>query len=106
MTMNAQSAKEAVETRWVLLAEDDDDIRTLIRDSLIAEVESSGNGVLLKVVEAKDGTEALEQAVVQRFHCVITDLRMPRTTGDEFIRSMQSHPLNANTPTLISFRSR
>ena len=88
-----------MESRWVLLAEDDDDIRSMIRETLQAEAE--GLNMTVQVVEAKDGIEALGKASGRQFHCVVTDLRMPRSTGEEFIRSMLADPLNANTPTLI-----
>lgn len=83
--------------RWILLAEDDDNIRQLIRDSLHIE----GDGLNLHVVEAKDGLEAITKAGHREYHCVITDLKMPRSTGEDFIRAMKAHPLNANTPTVV-----
>lgn len=85
------------EARWVLVAEDDDDIRRMIRDSL----ESESEGMALQVVEAKDGLEALARANDREFHCVVTDLRMPRSTGADFLRAIQSTALNANTPKVI-----
>lgn len=83
--------------RWVLLAEDDDDIRQLIHESL----KSEGKDLNLQIVEAKDGVEAITIASNREFHCVVTDLKMPRSSGEDFIRAMQTHPLNANTPTLV-----
>lgn len=85
------------EMRWVLLAEDDDDIRSMIRHSL----EEEAAGLNLQVVEARDGAEALQRAGAREFHCVVTDLRMPRSTGEDLLRALQSQPLNANTPTLV-----
>jgi two-component system chemotaxis response regulator CheY len=87
----------SADTRWVLIAEDDGDIRKIIKDTLEAEAGEMD----LRVVEAVDGLDALSKATHRLFHCVVTDLKMPKSTGDEFIRAMQSHPLNANTPTLV-----
>ena len=87
----------STDTRWILIAEDDGDIRKIIRDTLEAEA----GGLDLRIIEAVDGLDALEKTTHKLFHCVVTDLKMPRSTGDEFIRAMQSHPLNANTPTLV-----
>lgn len=83
--------------RWVLLAEDDENIRSMIRASL----ETVDHGLNLQIVEARDGLEAITMANHREFHCVITDLKMPRSNGEDFIRSMQTHALNANTPTLV-----
>jgi two-component system chemotaxis response regulator CheY len=85
------------DVRWVLVAEDDDDIRAIICKSLADDSE----GLNLQVVEAKDGLEAISKAATREFQCVVTDLRMPRSTGVELLHALQSQPLNANTPTLV-----
>jgi CheY-like chemotaxis protein len=69
-------------TKFVLVVEDDDEIRSLIVSSLKAE----SADVPLTVVEARDGREAIQFAGRQEFHCVVTDLNMPRTSGQELIR--------------------
>ena len=84
-------------TKFVLVVEDDDEIRSLIVSSLKAE----RGDVPLMVVEARDGHEALQFAGRQEFSCVITDLNMPRTTGQELIRVLLTDSLNANTPTVV-----
>jgi len=86
-------------SRWVLVAEDDEEIRHLIRNSL--QEEASNNTLNLQVVEAKDGLEAISKVASREFHCVVTDLKMPRSTGIDVLRVMQSNPLNANTPTVV-----
>lgn len=85
------------DVRFVLVAEDDDDIRHMIRDSICREA----NAFPIQVIEAKDGVEALNETAHRQFHCVVTDLKMPKSTGDDFIRKMQGQALNANTPTLV-----
>lgn len=86
------------DSRWVLVAEDDEEIRHLIRNSL---QEEASNALNLQVVEAKDGLEAISKVASREFHCIVTDLKMPRSTGIDVLRAMQSNPLNANTPTVI-----
>ncbi|MEK7356561.1 MAG: response regulator [Bdellovibrionota bacterium] len=91
------AAIAASDQKFVLVAEDDDEIRQLIMDTLKSESE----GLNLCLVEAKDGLEAIAHAAKREFHCVITDLRMPRASGEEFLRSLQTQAVNANTPTLV-----
>jgi CheY-like chemotaxis protein len=84
-------------TKFVLVVEDDDDIREMIVSSLKAESAE----LSLTVVEARDGREAIQLAGRQEFHCVVTDLNMPRTSGQELIRVLLGEALNANTPTVV-----
>ncbi len=84
-------------TKFVLVVEDDDDIREMIVSSLKAE----SADLALTVVEARDGREAIQLAGRQEFHCVVTDLNMPRTSGQELIRVLLGESLNANTPTVV-----
>lgn len=85
------------DVRWILVADDDDDIREMIRDC----IQSQADGLNLQVIEAKDGQEAILNANARAFHCVVTDLTMPRATGTDFLRAIQTNPLNANTPTVV-----
>jgi CheY-like chemotaxis protein len=84
-------------TKFVLVVEDDDEIRNIIVSSLKHESKDVG----LVVIEAKNGHEAIQYAGRQEFHCVVTDLNMPRTSGQELIRSLLGDALNANTPTVV-----
>ena len=83
--------------KFVLVVEDDDDIRSLIVSSLKRHSENLD----LFIVEARDGREAINFSGRQEFHCIITDLMMPRTTGEELIRVLLADNMNANTPTLV-----
>lgn len=84
-------------TKFVLVVEDDDEIRNLIVTSL----KSESADVPLVVVEARDGREAIQYAGRQEFHCVVTDLNMPRTSGQDLIRLLLGDAMNANTPTVV-----
>lgn len=90
-------ATAPAEQKFVLVAEDDDEIRQLITDTLKSESE----GLNLCVIEAKDGQEAIAFAAKREFHCVVTDLRMPKASGEDFIRALKTQAVNANTPTLV-----
>jgi two-component system, chemotaxis family, chemotaxis protein CheY len=83
--------------KFVLVVEDEDEIRSMIVSSL----KEAGSGLDLFIVEAKDGREAINFAGRQEFHCIITDLNMPRTTGEELIRVLLADSMNANTPTIV-----
>lgn len=85
------------EIKYVLLAEDDEEIRELIADKLRAEA----SDFLLDITEAKDGAEATMHAARREFDCVITDLKMPRASGEDLIRGMLKDSTNADTPMLV-----
>jgi len=65
----------------VLLAEDDDDIRSLVRQAL--EVDG------YSVYAARDGQEALDYYREINPDLVILDLTMPRLSGYEVLRELQ-----------------
>jgi two-component system, chemotaxis family, chemotaxis protein CheY len=88
-----------VEKRFILLAEDDQDIREMLRDSI--RVEGALGNLQFEVTEATDGADAIAKAAKQQYHCVVTDLKMPNSSGEDLIKAIQSSPLNANTPTLV-----
>jgi len=74
-------------TGTVLLAEDEQDVREIAREFL----ESGG----YRVIEAKDGAEAIELAAQHsdRIQLLVTDMVMPGMTGQELAVRLQSeHP--------------
>ncbi len=68
----------------VLIAEDE----ALVRIGLVSAINWEANGYSL-VGEASDGEEALELCRRLRPHIVITDIRMPRLDGLEFVRRLK-----------------
>lgn len=96
MQANVQPYVDLAE-KWVLIAEDDDDIREMLNQSLIDLCADSN----VKIVLAKDGLEAIEQTRARQFHCVITDLKMPGLGGDQVIKAMHGQMQNSETPTLV-----
>jgi two-component system chemotaxis response regulator CheY len=71
-----------VPSAWILVADDDRDIRELLVEFLA----ESG----FETVEAEDGVRALEVLEARRRPClVLLDLMMPRMTGYEVLRRLQ-----------------
>ena len=62
------------------------------------EALSSRIGPNVRVVEAKDGSDAANKLQLQAFDCIITDLKMPRKDGGQFINSVKESQFNAKTP--------
>ncbi len=63
--------------KTILLADDDDNLRRVLEYQLT----EAG----FEIQTAKDGAEALENFGINDFDCVITDLRMPKLSGLEFL---------------------
>jgi two-component system chemotaxis response regulator CheY len=53
------------------------------------------------ITEAADGREALDKVRSGRFDLVLTDIRMPRMDGLEFIRSVRSELNDQTLPIII-----
>ena len=79
----------------ILLVEDDDDIR----QAMTIFLEGAG----YRVVEAKDGEEALRllRASVSRFCLVLLDLFMPVKNGWEFRAEQVADPAIAHVPVVV-----
>ena len=78
------SADVPMGTETVLLAEDEQDVREIAREFL----ESGG----YRVIQAEDGREAIELASRNsgKIHLLVTDIVMPRMTGQELAVRLQS----------------
>ncbi len=87
------------EMQWILIAEDEAEVREMFRNAILRKADSQG--MLVHVVEACDGLEALSKASAREFDCILTDLKMPQKTGADVIRTLQEHPLNSNAPFVV-----
>ncbi|MCC6129918.1 MAG: response regulator [Acidobacteria bacterium] len=76
----------------VLLVEDHPVNRDLARELLT----QAG----LRVIEAQDGLEALEQLEKQRFDVVLMDIQMPRMDGLEAVRAIRARPDLVDLPVI------
>ena len=77
----------------VLVADDDEDIRMLVRFRL----ERSGYDVL----PARDGAEALELAVRHRPDLAVLDLMMPKLDGYELTRRLRDLHVTGRMPIIM-----
>src|SRR5262245_3288985 len=77
----------------ILLAEDDEDIVSLIHDAL--------ESFDCTVHTARDGAAALEIASRTSISLAILDIRMPFVDGVEVARRLRVDPATASVPTLI-----
>jgi len=77
----------------ILIAEDEQDIRTLITFTL----QFAGHDV----VAFKDGQEALENAEQESPDLIMMDVRMPRMDGYTACRNMKTNPLIADIPVVF-----
>lgn len=70
-----------VETKDVLIVDDDDAIRRMLRVVLTRGGMTSD--------QAADGLEALERVGVTRYRVILVDLMMPRVDGREFVTALR-----------------
>lgn len=76
-----------------LLAEDDPDMRELLKRVLEKEKWT--------VVEANNGREALDLMAQRRPSLILLDLMMPEVDGMEFLDELQHHPEWSNIPVVV-----
>lgn len=81
------------DNRSVLIVDDDDAILQLF--------ELVGSKFNIQTVVAQNGSEALSKFEKQNFRLVITDLRMPKMTGDEFIKRVRQSPKHKTFPFIV-----
>ena len=77
----------------ILIAEDSDDLRSMLRELLEA------NGY--RILEAADGREAVSVAMTERPELVLMDLGMPDTDGLSAVNEIREHISAAETMILI-----
>jgi DNA-binding response OmpR family regulator len=83
----------AQERRKVLLVEDDEAVRQLVRVTL--EMNE------YDVVEAKDGLEGLLLLEMHRPDAVVLDLMMPDVGGERMLAQLRASPETKGTPVVI-----
>lgn len=86
---------EKLNLKYILLVDDEDEIRELIKEHLYEDLQD------IKIIEAKDGSEAITKLSYQNFHCIITDLQMPKKDGADLIEKIKSGGLNKSTPIIV-----
>jgi signal transduction histidine kinase/ligand-binding sensor domain-containing protein/DNA-binding response OmpR family regulator len=86
------SAKQDSSLPTVLIAEDDDDIRWYIRQTLAAD---------FNVLEAVNGSEACGIALDKMPDTIISDMNMPGMSGVEFCVKMKGNRLTSHIPFIL-----
>src|SRR5665647_2942626 len=76
----------------VLIVEDDRSMNTFLREILAREYRTES---------AFDGVEGLEKATRLRPDLIITDLMMPRMTGDRMFHAIRTTPELTSIPVMI-----
>lgn len=87
----ANACEDAIRLR-ILLIEDNDELRTMMRNILQSEY---------VVYEAADGLEGLELAREQQPDLVISDIIMPHMDGLELVRTLKSDPNTSHLSILL-----
>jgi two-component system, cell cycle response regulator DivK len=77
-------------TKRILVVEDQEDLRTILRDLLTA----SG----YEVIEAVDGRDGVTKAISNQPDLILMDIQLPLVDGYEATRQIKSQPDMASTP--------
>jgi CheY-like chemotaxis protein len=88
-----ESAAEALKEAYVLVVEDDDSARRMLRRTLQLAA--------WKVMEAADGYEALEKVAEQEPALILLDLMMPKMDGFTFIKELRKNPAWHDIPIVV-----
>ena len=91
--MQTQQLAMSETTRTILVVEDEEDIRALVRYNLEAEG--------FAVLDASDGERGLNLAAKERPALIVLDLMLPGLSGLEVCRLLQSKEDTAHIPILI-----
>ena len=83
----------ALQPPVILIADDDPDLRQLVR----IQLESSE----CVIYEASDGAKAVEELLVRKPDLIILDVMMPQLTGWEVLRYLRNSPELENTGVLM-----
>ncbi|MCH2532865.1 MAG: response regulator [Bdellovibrionales bacterium] len=86
---------EKVDVKSILLVDDEEDVRALIKQHLTSSIKD------INIIEAKDGSEAMAKLSYQTFHCILTDIQMPKKDGVDLIEKIKQSNLNATTPIIV-----
>ncbi len=82
------------EAHWILVVDDDDDVREML--VLVLGLEG------YRVQGARDGLDALERISARGLpDLVLLDLRMPRLSGPDFARALRGDPATASIAIVV-----
>jgi len=78
----------------ILIVDDDPMIREVVATIFLEDA--------YDILEADDGAAGLEVALANMPQLIIVDLRMPRMSGLDFLRSARAHPAIGHIPIIVS----
>jgi nitrogen fixation negative regulator NifL len=84
--------RAAPDAPLVLVVEDNPDMNAYVADLL---------GQDYQVVTAFDGEEGLNRALALRPDLILSDVMMPRMSGEEMVKALRDHPETAETPIVM-----
>ncbi len=93
MESKKRFSMESREYKKILLVEDSDSAREIVRSVLALEN--------YNVVTAADGIEGLERLREHRIHLIITDIKMPRMDGLTFVENIRRESGYESTPLIV-----
>ncbi|MGV3721689.1 MAG: ATP-binding protein [Actinomycetota bacterium] len=88
----AEAAQPNADLPTVLVVEDNPDLRGFIAETLEGA---------LRVVTATDGEEGLERALAVRPDLIVTDVMMPRMTGEQLLGAVRKRPELEGVPVVV-----
>lgn len=81
-------------TKWILVVDDDDEIREVVQASL----EEFGGW---QTITAASGKEALQIAKTDNLDAILLDISMPGMDGFEVCSALQAEPKTHNIPVIV-----
>ena len=81
-------------TKWILVVDDDDEIREVVQASL----EEFGGW---QTITAASGGEALQIAKTEALDAILLDISMPGIDGFEVYHILQAEPKTQNIPVIL-----
>ena len=82
----------AVDGKYILLVEDNDELRTFIKNALSSHY---------TIIEAADGEQGLQMATERYPNLIISDIMMPRMNGIELCRQIKSNEQTRHIPFIL-----
>ncbi len=76
---------------YLLIVDDDDEIRSVLEEILAPEAEV--------IHTAINGRQALEMMLKENYHCVVSDINMPEMTGLQFLAEVRK--LSVSVPFIM-----
>ncbi|MFO1272606.1 MAG: response regulator [Rubrivivax sp.] len=80
-------------SKSVLIVDDSSSVRTVVGIAL--------RGAGYEVLEANDGTQALQRLDGRKVHLIISDVNMPNMDGLTLLREVKKHPQYRFTPVMM-----